>query len=242
MKIPKSIAPDRIKDAIVEINFESDYPNEVNLGVFFSALKDNYKYTNKPIGTQQVSSNSINFNKEFTLSLGGISLFYNDKIKFQINNNSIAFNCLGDYILWDNYFNEIKNVLTKIASTNVVKAFKRVGVRYISEYKNIDLKDSINFNFSFGFPDVVSNSYSFNSEFDLDEHKVVLNLNNNVLIVIDEKVTPTSVIDIDIIKMNLNVNNHLELFKIIDDAHTLEKNVFFKLIREEFLESLNPKY
>lgn len=242
MKIPKSIAPDRIKDAIIEINFESDYPHEVNLGVFFSALKDNYKYTNKPIGTQQISSNSVSFNKEFTLSLGGISLFYNDKIKFQINNNSIAFNCLGDYILWDNYFIEIKNVLTNIASTNVIKTFKRVGVRYISEYKDIDLRDSINFNFSFGFPEIVSNSYSFNSEFDLKEHKVVLNLNNNIPIVIDEKVTPTSVIDVDIIKMNLNVNNNQELFTIIDNAHSLEKEVFFKLIRDEFLASLNPKY
>jgi hypothetical protein len=36
MKIPKSIAPDRIKDAIIEINFESDYPYEVNLGVFLT--------------------------------------------------------------------------------------------------------------------------------------------------------------------------------------------------------------
>lgn len=242
MKIPKSIAPDRIKDAIIEIHFESDYPTEVNLGVFFGALKDDYKYANKPIGTQQITSNSISFNKEFTLSLGGISLFYNDKIKFQINNNSIAFNCLGDYILWDNYFVEIKKVLTKIASTKIVKTFKRVGVRYISEYKDIDLRDSINFNFSFGFPDVVSNSYSFTSEFDLKEHKVVLNLNNNVPLVINEKVTPTSVIDVDIIKMNLNVDDYKELFTIINKAHTLEKEVFFKLIREEFLVSLNPKY
>ncbi len=242
MKIPKSIAPDRIKDAIVEINFESDYPNEVNLGVIFSALQDEYKYTNRPLGTQQVSSNSISFNKEFTLSLGGISLFYNDKIKFQINNNSIAFNCLGDYILWDNYFVEIKNVLTRIASTKVVKTFKRVGVRYISEYENINLSESINFNFTFGFPDVVSTRYSFTSEFDLKEHKVVLNLNNNVLSVIENKEIPTSIIDVDIIKANLNLVNHLDLFNIIDDAHTIEKEVFFKLIRAEFLASLNPKY
>lgn len=242
MKIPKSIAPDRIKDAIIEINFESDYPNEVNLGVFFSALKEDYKYTNKPLGTQQISSNAVNFNKEFTLSLGGISLFYNDNIKFQINNNSIAFNCIGDYILWENYSVEIEKVLKIIISTDIIKSFKRVGVRYISEYKNIDLKDSINFNFTFGFPEVVSNSYSFSTEFDLNEYKVVLNLNNNIPIIVNENVTPTSVIDVDIIKMSLDIDNFDDLFKIIKDAHTLEKEVFFKLIREDFLSKLDPKY
>lgn len=242
MKIPKSIAPDRIKDAIIEINFESDYPNEVNLGVFFNVLKDDYKYTNRPLGTKQLSSNSINFNKEITLSLGGVSLFYNDKIKFQINNNSIAFNCIGDYILWENYSVEIEKVLKIIISTNIIKSFKRVGVRYISEYKKIDLKDSINFNFSFGFPDVVSNSYSFSSEFDLQNFKVVLNLNNNIPIVEEENITPTSVIDIDVIKMNLNINTFEHLYQIINEAHSLEKDVFFKLIREDFLAKLDPKY
>lgn len=242
MKIPTSISPDNIKDAIIEITFETDSPHEVNLGVFYSVLKDDYKYTNKQLGTQQVSANLISFNKEMTLSLGGISMFYNDKVKFYINNNSIAFNCLSDYILWDNYFEQIKEVLNKIISTKLIKTFKRVGVRYINEYSNIDLSKSINFNFTFGFPEVISSSYSFTSEFNYKGSRVVLNLNNNVPAIIDNNITPTSTIDVDIIQEEINITDAHELFIVIDNSHTLEKEVFIRLLKKDFLGSLNPIY
>ncbi|WP_163444736.1 TIGR04255 family protein [Flavobacterium columnare] len=242
MKIPKSIEPDRIKDAIIEVNFESELPNEVNLGMFFSVLKNDYKYSNKPIGTKQLTSNSMNFDKEITLSLGGISLFYNDKIKFQINNNSIAFNCLEKYLLWDNYSNEIKKVLNLVSSTGTIKKIKRVGVRYISEYSQIDLKDNTNFSFTFGFPNVVSNNYSFSTEFDLKDFRVVLNLSNKIPIVINNVIVPTSVIDIDVVKNNLDINEFNNLFEIINLAHDLEKEVFFQILKEDFLVKLNPQY
>jgi uncharacterized protein (TIGR04255 family) len=212
------------------------------LGVFYSVLKDNYKYSNKQLGTQQVSANLISFNKEMTLSLGGISMFYNETIKFYINNNSIAFNCLGNYILWDNYFALIKDVLNKIISTKLIKVFKRVGVRYINEYTNVELSNSMNFNFTFGFPELISSSYSFSSEFQYKNSRVVLNLNNNVPIIIDQKLTPTSTIDVDIIQEEINVTDAHELFNVIDNSHTLEKEVFIRLLKKDFLESLNPKY
>ncbi|MFN4199605.1 MAG: TIGR04255 family protein [Flavobacterium sp.] len=242
MKIPKSIHPDRIKDAIVEISFESDFPNEINLGIFFNVLNQHYKYTNKPLGTQQLSANNFNFNKEITLSLGGVSLFYNDKIKFQISNNSIAFNCLAGYILWENYSKEIYAVLELMINTSVIKSFKRVGVRYISEYSNIDLRDVVKFSFSFGFPEVKSDAFSFNSEFDFKDYRVLLNLNNNVKVHQEDEIIPTSVIDIDIIKQDFIITNIKELWHVVENAHQNEKEIFFRLLKEEYLETLEPKY
>ena len=243
MKIPKSIEPDRIKDAIIEVHFESELPNEINLGLFFGVLKEYYKYSNKSLGTKQLTSNSASFEKEITLSLGGVSLFYNDEIKFQINQNSIAFNCIDKYILWENYSKQIANVLQLMLNVNSIKSFSRVGVRYVSEYINSDLVDSTNFSFSFGMPEVASKSYSFRSEFDIEQFTVVLNLSNNIPVIIDSNLTPISIIDIDVISTNFDIGNSFEkLFNIINNAHNLEKEIFFKILKDSFLNSLNPKY
>lgn len=243
MKIPKSIEPDRIKDAIIEVHFESELPNEINLGLFFRVLSGHYKYSNKSLGTKQLTSNSASFEKEITLSLGGVSMFYNDKIKFQINQNSIAFNCVGKYILWENYSKEIEKILKLMLTVNSIKSFKGVGVRYVSEYINTDLVDSTNFSFSFGMPEVNSNNYSFRSEFDINEFKIVLNLSNKIPLVIDGHFTPISLIDIDVINNNFDIgNDFVKLFDIINNAHDLEKEIFFKILKDSFLKILNPKY
>jgi uncharacterized protein (TIGR04255 family) len=50
-----------------------------------------------------------------------------------------------------------------------------------------------------------------------------------------------SVIDIDVIREH-NITNIDELIIGINNAHSIGKDLFFSLLRPEFLESLNPVY
>ena len=51
-----------------------------------------------------------------------------------------------------------------------------------------------------------------------------------------------SVIDVDIIADNLTITNYEELIVQIENNHKKEKEVFFKLLNTNYLESLNPQY
>jgi hypothetical protein len=51
----------------------------------------------------------------------------------------------------------------------------QVGVRYISEYEKKDLKDCIKFNFSFGLPQVQSETTAFRSEFNTFNYSCFVN-------------------------------------------------------------------
>jgi len=244
MKLPKKITPDRIRQAVVEVKYSSHLPFEVLIGIFFNALDDSYIYTNRP--QSKPPSITLGDNVPITLQIGQ-TLFYNDKISIALLPNAFAFSCLNDYIGWEAYKPEIEKTVTALYKTEVITNFTRIGIRYVSEYPNINLKDCVNFEFTFGMKDVKSDTFTFKTEFNFDIFKVVLNLNNKVPFLEQSdkalSIIPTSVIDIDVILDGLIINDLNELFGKIELGKLKEKEIFFQyLIREDFLKTLKPEY
>jgi len=247
MKIPQKIYPDRITNAIVEVRYTSKIPFEILVGLFFNALDDTYNYINKlnPTSKNQSEPDQIGIHLSSSQFL-----FYNDKIKIQLQPNSIVFNCIKSYILWSNYLPEIEKVLKQLLTTNGIESFVRIGLRYISEYPNIDLQSCIKFSFSFGMPEIQSKTYSFKSEFEYKGNKIVLNLHNKLPVLKNNSsnnlpdTQQLTLIDIDVIKSDIKfpAQDFQSLISNIDTVHSSEKEIFFKLLNDEFLNTLNPVY
>ncbi len=251
MELPKKINPDNIREAVLELKYHSKLPFEILLGMFFNALDDSYTYTNRPIHPPTlIPGLSVNPGQELTINIGNISLFHNDKISVRVSPNSLVFACLEQYryIGWENFGPEIERALRMLEKTGQITKWFRVGIRYISEYPKMDLKECIKFSFSFGLPEVLSETTAFKSEFFFQGSKVILNLNNKVQVIKQnisnrqqEKV-PTSIIDVDVISDNLEITNLDELLKVIEETHIKEKKVYFGMLTESYLKSLNPEY
>jgi len=251
MKIPKKISPDSIKDSVVEIRYSSKIPFEVAIGFFYKSLDDTYNYTNRPIGIgKQQLTNSIPSNlQQIGIQIANRHLFYNEKIKIELLPNSIIFNCLDSYISWDIYQPEIEKTLSQITKAEIIENYTRVGLRYISEYPNLDLKDCLKFSFSFNMPEMKSKTYTFHSEFNQDNLKIILNLNNNIQIINSKSasqnelgISSVSNVDIDVIMENIEEKSLESLLSKIEIVHQKEKEIFFNLLTDKFLESLNPVY
>jgi len=249
MSLPKKITPSNLKEAVVEIKYISDLPFEVLVGIFFKALDDTYKYTNRPL--QQLPFRQglqAKLGQEITIRVGHPSLFYNDKISIQLSENTFVFTSLDEYIGWQDYKPQIEKALQQLMSTNHVKKCTRVGLRYISEYAGKDLKDCINFSFSFGLPQVQSETTAFRSEFIYNGTKIILNLNNKVPFIRQQpsarqvEITQVSIVDIDVIADNLEISDLDQLLKTIEENHTKEKEIYFGMLKKDFLQSLNPEY
>ena len=238
MALPKKIDSRCIKDAIVEVRYTSPFPFEILVGYIFQNLDETYTYTNRSL-----SNPDFNQVDGINIRIGNQYLFFNDKIKLQIQPNSFIFNCLKEYILWPDYINEIERVLVQILKIDEIKLFTRIGVRYISEFENINFMETLNFSFTFNQPDTISKTFSFKSEFAKDDCHVILQI-NNLLKRVDQDNTTYSQIDIDVINQNLNIDaNNVETLLIeINKLHTIEKELFFGLLRADFLQSLNPIY
>jgi uncharacterized protein (TIGR04255 family) len=248
MPLPKRITPDNIIDAAVEIKYLSNLPFEVLIGIFFNAFDETYRYTSRPL---QPNLPFLPFNPALSIAFSTSSqpVFYNDHFSIRLLSNSIIFGCLNNkYIGWESYKTEIEKVLRTLAGTGHITTWIRIGIRYISEYLKKDLKEFTKFDFTFGLPEVQSLSTTFRSEFGYKDAKVVLNLNNMVPTIRQQSVgntaelVETSIIDVDVIKDPLAINEVTELMDAINATHDLEKELFFNLLTEKFLTTLNPIY
>jgi uncharacterized protein (TIGR04255 family) len=247
MQLPKKITPDSIIDAVVEVKYLSNTPFEVLIGLFFKAFDESYVYTTRPLKNHSPGL-QVNLMPGLVINMGGQSLLYNERISIKLLPNAFVFSCLDKYIGWKFYKPEIDKALKIIGNTNQVVKWNRVGLRYITEYLKTDLKSCTKFSFSFGFPDVQSISSAFRTEFEYKNAKVILNLNNKIPIVRQQatnrepEVIPTSIIDVDVIREPLEIEKIDDLAGIIDQVHEIEKEVFFSLLTDDFLKTLNPEY
>lgn len=249
MKIPKKIYPDRIVDAIVEIKYTLNHPFEVALGMFYSQIDDTYKYTSRPISNPKnllTQPNQV-IGEKVEIQFGIKPIFFNENVKIEITPGSIIFNCLNEYISWDKYKIEIELFLKQLSNCNVIQSFNRIGIRYISHYPENTLTNITKFHFSFGMPELKSDTFSFHSEYKILDYRVILNLNNQIAVFRANENgeilnTPTSVIDIDVIDEGFSEPNFSEILLKIENAHLKQKEIFFSLLSESFLSSLNPEY
>lgn len=234
MNTPKKISPDRLKDTFVEIRYESKLPFEVVIGSIFHSLDGSYFYTNRQTSKNQVGSLNI--------SVGSSPLFYNDKIKVLLIENSLLFNSLSTYIGWEEYQKEIEKVISQILKKNSpINHFTRASVRYISEYEKTNITDCFKFSFTFGMPNVKSDVFTFRSEFIEDNLKIFLNLQSNVK-VRNKEGDNISTVDIDVLNENLKCETIEEIMSEATKAHKKQKDIFFSIINDDFLKSLNPIY
>lgn len=248
LQIPKKITPDNIKDSIVEVQYNSTFPFEITVGKVYSVLTPEYEYINEPVPLNfpnQLKHSGIKF------EVVSQNHFVNKDIKIQLSPNSIVFNCLTNYIDWENYFPQIKKILDLIQKEKVVHSYTRVGIRYINQYVNVELNNISQFKFSFGMTDVTSQSYSFSSDFRYKDCLVKINLHSKIPVIVPDNEGPSqtkleqiSQIDVDVIRQNLRIqgDDNESIFKEINEAHSCEKEVFFSLINPDYLEKVKPQY
>lgn len=236
MSLPKKISPDRIKNAIVEFGVIYTQPYEVVLGFVLDKIikNSNYQYVNSssniPLEIQELSGRNF--------------LFFNEKIKFQLSPKTISINCYSNYISWSTYLPEIKKVIDLINEIESNIIINRIGLRYVSEYVNVDLEDCLKFEFTFGFPNIKSKHYSFNSEFQYKNALVILTLRNMMPTKVSNETQNLSHIDIDVIKKHLKIklSDNDILIQNLEEIHKYEKEIFFDLLKNDFLKTLKPEY
>lgn len=243
MQIPVKINPDRIRDSIIQVFFQADIPFEPLIGFCYMALeKSGWKYTNRqPLTEPQ---------KGLVLEFAPITqhFFIKDYVRLQLfPNQSFAFNCINKYIGWKEYSTYIESVIKELSATGHFISFSRIGIRYISEFTNIDILEKIKLETTL-IP-ISGEMKSSNYRFAFEENGVSKNIQiasklpvNATLGDNKELVNFVSLLDVDIVRKGLNINEPKELWHEIDSLHTLEKTTFFGLLTDEFLQSLNPEY
>lgn len=248
MTIPKKISPDPVRDSIVEIQYKSRLPHEVLIGKFYEALKKQYHYVSRARNPniehkQGDQQNLININ------LSNKGLFYNDWIKLELEPNKMVFNYNAsksiEYIGWETFFPRIRKILSIALSFDEIDEITRIGVRYISEFVDVDIVPNLKTDFQPEIQLPPFRTVTFRANFEDEDFNCTIMVSNELSRKNDEGEEQTvSLMDIDIYHMDKEALNQSfeSLVNLVEGAHTKQKDLFFNLITQEFLDTLNPEY
>lgn len=235
---PVKITPCPIYEAIVELRFESSLPEEVIPGLLYPAFKDKYPTIEKmPI-----------LELPPAIRDGDPNLIYSPHFRFKRQNMIVnvgprvfSVACPHPYVGWEEYFAEIQEAFKMAIKIGLINKAVRLGVRYINFFKGVDVFKELKVEVGFNSNSIIGNKNNLRTEINEGNFVNVVHIANNANIIFQNKNLNGSIIDIDIVN-NDGPSLLRDLPVLMGEAHNKEKLIFFSLLKDEFLKTMNPEY
>ncbi len=234
MKLPKVIEPCPIVDALFEIRFiPKTHPNAV-FGMVYNVLQEDFpEVKNLPIlqlpEAVRTTDPNLKFKPHYRIS--------NQNFVTQIGPDVLTISSFPAYVGWGNFSIQIFKILDKIQKIGIINSVIRIGIRYINFF-NDDIFQNINLKISFRDNDIEYKNTIVRTELEEGNFKSSLQVANNA----NYENKSGSIIDIDT-STESNLDNFFkEKEVIINKGHAIEKDLFFSLLKDDFLQTLNPTY
>jgi uncharacterized protein (TIGR04255 family) len=235
IKLPKTITPCPIKDALLEIRFSTKmHPNAV-FGLIYNALRHDFpnKVVSLPIlqlpDALRSADPNFRYKPHYKIS--------NDTIVAQIGPDVLSISSFPKYIGWEVFSKKIIGIIDKVEKIRIINKINRLGIRYVNFFET-DIFNAINLKICIQEDNIKYKNTVIRTEIGHVDFKSTLQIANNAY----NQTTPGSVIDIDTFKENGLEDFFTQKETIITNGHAIEKELFFSLLTKDFLTSLNPEY
>ena len=151
-------------------------------------------------------------------------LFVKEHIRFVMYNNALSFNCeLGNYVGWEIYKHEIRSILSIVQKCGITEKFKRIQLRYISEFPNINILEQIEGKIIIGNPELALTCSEIKLNREEKGQKIFVFLTNNA----KRKDFVSSLFDINIFANFAPTSSLTEIQSLLDKVHKTNKETFF---------------
>lgn len=239
--LPSQLDKCPLVDALIEIRFETTIVGSAIFGLIYNLISDDFKgnVTNLPILQipEQIRKTdpSLRFKPLYRID--------SDEYVLQIGDDVLCISSKVPYVGWNKLSSRTIELINKIVDTKIINKVIRIGHRYVNFFEG-DIMDKL----TISKPDI--KKYNTNSILvridtnDKDNFIDTVQITNSATYKSPQtgEILSGSLIDIDSFK-EYEDNYFLENIKEeINKVHQCEKNIFFSLLKEEFLESLKPSY
>jgi uncharacterized protein (TIGR04255 family) len=238
-RLPTRIDPCPILEAIAEVRFVTAVAEEVILGMLYAEVRERFPESVKlPVAAIPLEARALNpaliyqpavqfHSKEFLIQVGSRVVGLAIKPK--------------QYLGWDRMRTEIAYLLEALKKAAFISEAERLAVRYINFFEE-DVYPKIKVEVLLESKPYRAHEMAILTTFTKGAATARLSVANNVVATIEGKAVPGSVLDIDVWFSSLDFDLFEQGLEKFDEAHLLLKQIFFGLLRPEFLASLNPKY
>lgn len=235
-KLPSKIFPCPIKEAVFEMRFASDLPEDAVFGVVYSKFCDEYGHVEQlPI----LQLPQVVRTQDPNLIYSPYYRLRNKNTIIQIGPKIFSLANVDKYIGWDLFFKIIEDTYTKVKETGIVSTLDRIALRYINVFENINILEKTDFKASLGKDALINEKINFSTEILSTKSVSQLKIINSAEVVISGKKVNGSIIDID---TAVDIRDFDSFKSAIEYSHNEEKKLFYKVLGEEFTKTLNPEY
>lgn len=238
MRTPYKIDPCPIIEAIIEVRFDSEMPHDAIFGVFYKEIKDLFsEYDKLPIFQLpekiRQEEPKLKYSPHYQFKR-------KDDYKLNFGPRVLTVLNLNEYTGWDHFSKLANEVFSRFLKIDEFRSFERLGVRYLNFFEeNIFDISNIKIDFPNNSPTVTK---ILKSEYIYEAHNVILKVSNSSNLKQNEKLYKGSSLDIDVINKNLGEDFTKKFENYINEAHSIEKKIFFESLQQEYIETLNPTY
>lgn len=238
-KIPKNIRKCPITEAIVEIRFAPNIDRSAVFGILYNNLRNSYHSSPQKLPILELPDH---------IRANDPSLMYSPYYRLQKDNllchiGPDVFGTIAEesYPGWEVFSKEILSNIDYLRKSDVVERIERVGIRYINFFSSNVLDD---IELVISITDEVLSSVDTTIVTSIEKSNYIsrVEISGNRTRNVEGRSDVGTLIDIDTV-YNGDVTNFFEdAEEIIKEGHLVEKEIFFNLLKNDFIESLNPTY
>ncbi len=237
-RLPTRISPCPIIEAILEVRFVTKEDWSVLPGLLYACIRERYG-EKKPLPLSQLP-------EEFRKSDPG--LIYQPLVQFlrpgfvvQFGPRVLALAAVGEYPGWSAIRDEMAWLLAQVEKASFLLEGERLGMRYIDFFPG-DVFPNLVIRTMIGDTPLDGSEMALTKVLRHPPYTARLVLNNSSMVTAGADARRGSILDLDL----WLGPSHFDLFtngiEQFGKAHELNKQVFFGLLRPEFLATLSPEY
>lgn len=232
--MPVSLEHDGLNDAVVSVNYVSDYNVRYISQKILVAINSNNDnpFVEIPTKDKSVTNESLSYKNSNDRILMANSIY-----RIMVSEDSVTFNFTKKYPGWNSYSNLIIIVLNSIGQV----VLRGVYLQYMSCFENTDIFKALDGTIKLNqLPNFNGSVFNFSCNCNKKDEpiaKATIKLTNN-------KQTQNGTVSIVEVAIEGKTGDYQleECLQLLSECHQFEKHLFFLLLSEDFIKKLAPHY
>lgn len=236
--LPKKIVPCPIMEAVFELRFEANVPEDAIFGMVFDHFRSEYNFEVEQLPILQLpkqvrsSDPALMFSPHYKMS--------NETFNMQIGPRVVTISNLGEYLGWEAFQAEIIKTFDNLSEINIFDKLNRAALRYINVLRKVDIFEKSSIKVLLDNEPLESGNINLTTQIVRNSVKSTIRVISGAQAKISKEVINGSVVDID--SAIENIGKEDDFVAILNNIHDEEKRIFYKILGQNYLKEFEATY